>query len=238
MKSFKAAWQALPEDSLASRAIAGGAVAGSLSEVFCAAYQSAVRQCFEGLDQNSWYCFAASEDRRGELPPVRLEDTRLSGSKTWIAASDLVDKLVVTTDGPIVLVDRSAEGLRIENGEPKTFLPELAQGRAHFDATPISSTIRMKGDFGLAEAFYVTCASAGYLSRWGSDAELEGDTGTLQTLETQMDASTLADIHERIKARGKVIAADEGDERLKQDFETSGRLLGMYGRGLRSRRAG
>ncbi len=233
---YKAAWQSLDDGSLPSLAMRGGEIADCLSYVFCAAYQCAVRQCFAGLERGLWYCFAASEDRSGTLPRVTLSGESISGSKTWIAAASAVDKLIVTTDDGIVLVDRDASSVEIDPSDRKSFLPELVQGRAHFSETPIESRLTMTGDFGLAEAFYVTCASAAYLKRWGDNDDLAAAITSLSSINPdEPDINTLLAAHDTIKSHGKAIAAAENDSRLKNDFEANGRLLGMYGRALRDR---
>ena len=109
----------------------------------------------------------------------------------------------MTTDDGIVLIDRNASGVEIDPGDPKSFLPELVQGRAHFSDTPIEARLEMTGDFGLAEAFYVTCASAGYLRRWGHNDELGAAIESLSSINPDNpEINALLAAHDAIKAQG------------------------------------
>ena len=90
--------------------------------------------------ERGWSAFVNSEDRSGLHPGTSLTggpgSWRLSGSKTWIAASDHVDRLVVSAQQneiPLAVIRRNQPGVLIESGEPETYLSELVQGHAMFD---------------------------------------------------------------------------------------------------------
>jgi hypothetical protein len=74
-----------PQDWLA----ASGALAGSLSEVFMAGYQAAMR-CQFGIEDAAWAAFCVSEGVDGLPPVVRDDAGLLTGVKTWVAAASVV----------------------------------------------------------------------------------------------------------------------------------------------------
>jgi alkylation response protein AidB-like acyl-CoA dehydrogenase len=115
--------------------------------------------------------YAISEDRGGALPGVTVEGddsaARLTGTKTWLAACDLVSRIVVTVGaGParrFYLVDRDAPGVTIEGRAAPSFLPELSQGRVTFRGTPVEGSriiteSRRAADFAVAEPLHVLTA--------------------------------------------------------------------------------
>lgn len=236
---YKRAWQQrMPQRNLFVLAFEGGALADRLSYVFLAAYQAAVRYCFPVATDDTFYAFAASEDRSGKLPGAQIRDGRLYGSKTWIAASACVDWLIVTTAGSCLLVSANSPGVTLDHGAPKTFLPDLSQGRAHFNGADFETT-EMQGEFGLAEAFFVTSAAAGFLARENFRGEDESrfqaalaQATVLETLYTAGIDSNLAQftaVYAAIKSLGKQMASNPLNEGQAEDWQNNGRLLGMYG---------
>ncbi len=242
---YKLAWQkhvrSASTQNLFELAFQGGALADRLSFVFLGAYQAAVRHCFPSATGAGFYCFAASEDRSGKLPGTSVRDGVLFGSKTWIAASACVDEIIATVDHACLLVTANSPGVTLDNGEPMNFLPDLSQGKAHFDNARFEQ-IDMHGDFSLAEAFFVTCAATGFLAR---EAQAHGDDRHFETVIEH--ASTLSGLYSAgidsnidlltatyhaVKDLGKQIAAETTAKDQKNDWAQNGRLLGMYGRRL------
>ena len=154
----------------------GGARADRLAWVFLSGYQACIRHTFPALtarldDGDQWCSFVNTEDAEGTLPGTKLASAgdaqRLSGWKTWLAASDHVAQLLVSLREPspwrYAVVPRDAAGVTIETGPPRRFLPELAQGRVEFDATPVEADALFADDdsyaqFGIAEGTYVRVA--------------------------------------------------------------------------------
>lgn len=156
------------------RAFRHGARADRLAWVFCAGYQAALADCFPEFDGPGWSCLAASV--REDATPCALErdeaGPHLDGEKSWIAAVNHVDRLIVAVgEGEarsFVHVPRSAAGLRLEDPGAATFLPELSQGRAHFDGvrTEPAAVLADPGRarrFRYAEALFVLAALAARL---------------------------------------------------------------------------
>ncbi len=249
---FKAEWQTLPVLEPLPLAFAGGALADRLAWVFAAAYQGAVRACFDGARERAWIALCVSEDRTGEYPGVVLEDGILTGSKSWIAASDTVDQLIVSVgpslEGGCRLLDRDAPGVEIVPRPRKSFLGDLSQGAANLTGASADSVVDLAtaDRFGVAEPFFVVVAAMPYLAResrrLGMDFE-ESLSGIVRDLDTiassgfHSDVAALLDVQQRCATVGKALtkrAADTADE-AGADWEADGRLLGMYGRGLRAR---
>lgn len=255
--AYKAAWQALAasEDPFLA-ALIGGAMADRLSWVFIAAYQSAVRACFVGIPQGYLSAFAVSEDREGKLPGTSLsDDGLLSGCKSWIAASRSVDHLVVTI-GPDLKQDPVSvtvgEGTQLSHRdthqEKAKFLGDMSQGFAKFLDVAVEPIQQHRArDFGVAEPFYLVVAGAGYLLRESlrlGDHELFDQA--LSVLEPQQqlhdgdfsgDLQTLLMSYQQIADASKTCAnkSVEAGGPLALDWQANGRLLGMYGRSLRSK---
>ena len=156
------------------RALRHGACADRLAWVFCAGYQAALAEGFPEFDGPGWSCLAASV-REGATPCTFEHDEigpRLDGEKSWIAAVNQVDRLVVAVgEGEtrcFVHVTRGAEGLAFEDPGPASFLRELSQGRAHFDgvrpgAGAVLADPARARRFRGAEALFVLAALAARL---------------------------------------------------------------------------
>ncbi len=113
-----------------------GGLATSMSEVFMAGYQGAMRSEF-GVANGQWAAFCVSEGADG-LPPVRQDaDGLVSGVKTWVAAASVVDVLWVKVgrgaDAAYVCLPRDTQGLSLTLSASSDFLPELCIGRLHLD---------------------------------------------------------------------------------------------------------
>ena len=142
-----------------------------MAGAFFAGYQVAVARTFPEFDRPGVSCFAATtrpEARRCTL--TRTEDgLRLDGDKTWVACIDRLDRLVVlieSEDGPAYVdVPAAAAGVALHNPGTASFLPELSQGAAHFDAVMVKENAIVRGEerarrFRRAERFHVLCAIA------------------------------------------------------------------------------
>ncbi|MCP5179863.1 MAG: hypothetical protein H6993_07280 [Pseudomonadales bacterium] len=253
---YKHAWQRLGRTGdTAQDAFAAGAIATCLSQVFIGAYQAAQRACAARLSPDRWYAFAVSEDRSGKQPGVTLQEGRLSGTKVWIASSDLVDEIILVAgarlppDAACWLVPANLPGVTILTRPPASFLGDMSQGAATLRevSTTILRTTRITGDFGLAEAFHVSCAGLGYvqtLAKQRNDRSLHADASALVPAMTAIaatgfdrDVRSIADFHGRVKALGKSCAASATTVVETDDWRRNGRLLGMYGKALNDRLA-
>jgi alkylation response protein AidB-like acyl-CoA dehydrogenase len=175
--STEAAWLATWRDRGLSdldpevMAALGGALADRLSWVFLAGYQATIYRCFPTLPRSAgWTSFVNTEDASGDLPGTSLEgdgDTRrLNGWKGWVAASDHVERLLVSAKQehvPFAVLARETPGVRIESREAPGYLPDLSQGRAEFVDVTIPDG-QLIGDertfptFRVAEGAYVRVA--------------------------------------------------------------------------------
>lgn len=110
---------AAPLPGPVTKAVAGGAIADRLAWVFIAGYQAALRRVFPELPVDGFAAYVASEDRDGELPGVAVLEHKdgfsLAGNKTWVASSDHVQHLVISTgereETCFYLIHRDAEGV-------------------------------------------------------------------------------------------------------------------------------
>jgi hypothetical protein len=131
----------------------GGALSDRLAWVFLAGYQAMIRRCFSDLPpERGWCSFVNTEDASRSLPGTTLTgepgNRRLSGWKTWVAAADHVERLLVSSsqgEAPFVVVRRDQPGVRIETAPPKAYLSELAQGRVELADVAVSED-RILGD--------------------------------------------------------------------------------------------
>jgi hypothetical protein len=168
--AYLALWQShvAPINDPFRRSVVGGVWADRLSWVFAAGYQVAVRSVF-AVDSQHWIAYAASEDRSGTLPAVRVAQAdgvaRLTGCKTWVAAIEHVGELVVrlnTVPAEYYLVSRESEGLKLTVKPEVTFLSDLSQGSAEFSDVaarrlPVTETI----PFSVREALAIYGALCG-----------------------------------------------------------------------------
>jgi hypothetical protein len=258
LSDFKHRWLQIPasSDPFVS-AFHGGLLADRLAWVFLAAYQSAQRSCFAGLPASAWISFAVSEDRSGAVPGVSLVDGRLNGGKSWIAAGPAVDFLIVTP-GPSVscgcfLIEAGRTGVNLTSKAPGSFLPEIMEGRALLQDVEVSDADALPTDhakfFGLAEPFFVLSAAAGYLVRLGerfhrkelsvAGLSMAEKLRQLHAVPYWQDVKALLSVHQEMAPIGKLCAqlAKDHGEPDATDWLQSGRLLGIYGRGLRQQAA-
>ena len=127
-------------------ALIGGALADRLAWVFHAGYQGMMRYAFPFCPGQGWASYLVAEDKTGEYPGTTLtgsgEVKSLSGYKSWVAAADHVDHLVVQVkgaeDNTLVLVDRNAKGVVLSSRRSPGFLADLSQGFAAFEQVSLA----------------------------------------------------------------------------------------------------
>ena len=133
-------------------ALKGGLIADRMAWVFMAGYQAAIRACFSLSNFNHhqsdhWLCIAVSEPKEEEGKPgvtyVDLEDHfQLTGFKSWIAACDSVDALVVKAGrgkkAICLYLPADVEHLAISKKINPKVLVELSQGEAFLDNVIVS----------------------------------------------------------------------------------------------------
>lgn len=246
--ALKRFWQShVSAGNLVQTAFTLGLHADRLAWIFCSAYQCALRAEITGIPDHEWWALAASEDSRGELPGVSYDTGRLNGFKTWVAASNLVDAVVVTVDRSAYVVRRDASGAKIETYPAGSFLSDMSVGRLELKGVTADHSIDLGRHFALTEPFYITSAALGYLlketTRLNAEAfmtEVEACIKALGDLEIRgyidhIDA--FAALYRRVSDLGKVmgqISTAAADPRAI-DWEKNGKLLSMYRRGIEKR---
>jgi hypothetical protein len=242
-------------------AIAGGAIADRLAWVFIAGYQAANRRVFPELPMDGWVAYLASEDRKGEFPGVTAEARDggfvLSGHKTWLAASDHAQHLVISVgerdERRCFFVDRDTEGVSIFTYDRASYLGDMSQGRATFEGVAVApSNVVTDHVFGNSEPLYVlTAAASSILSHShsrGGPLALEGRAlaaiaaaASLSEIDPTDSQVTLglvgvaADV-DAVATEFEAFLADT-DEALLGRWSTDRRLITMFTAGL-ERRAG
>ncbi|MDA0977729.1 MAG: hypothetical protein O3B72_04150 [Proteobacteria bacterium] len=258
--AYKMAWQGESADrNPFDAAFTGGMLADRLSWVFVAAYQSALRACFPLIPDRVYSTFAVSENTLdAALPGTSLDASgRLVGTKTWIASSRLVDHLVVTLgpglDGGLVAAfvgDGAGDGVKLTHRDNPGFLGDMSQGFATFEGTPCTPVLEHRAtSFGLAEPFFIAVAGTGYLLREFRRLNLPRQQAAAEQCLPALwslygagfdsDVPLLLELYEAVAGLGKACAAETGnrvgDGDIARDWSANGRLLGMYGGGLRRR---
>jgi len=259
--AWHALWtsRALGADAPIVTAVIGGALADRLSWVFLSGYQAALRRAFPELPATGgWGCLASSEDRDGKLPGARLSEgdrpLTLSGTKTWIAGSDHVARLIVTVgagpDHRVVAVDRRAEGATVVTYDRGKFLGDMTQGRATFEAAAVTQELPVPAagrGFGAAEPMHVltalnafmlshTIALAGPASLIGRTlASIHGIAALAdRPLTHDLVPYALAglDAHTQAAAEEFEVLIEEVDPALHERWVADRRLVGMFSSGI------
>ena len=200
-------WNRHIEDltSPAERALAGGMAADRLAWVFLSGYQGALMHCFPEFAGAGWGCFAVAEAQDSPCALTGTGPATLTGTKTWIAGAEQLDRLVVALDGVtrFVCVPRDAAGLTIELPRTPSFLAEMSQGVAVFDQTPIESVVEDAGharQFRRAEPTFVLLALTGYLAaQSGPNGSVIDDAAAVAGRVEELVA--LLDERESVKVR-------------------------------------
>ena len=250
--TYKRLWLDLRSREPLDVAFAGGAIADRLAWVFAAAYQAAMRACFDGARDDAWIALCASEDRTGEFPGVQLKGGTLSGSKSWVAGSATLDQMIVTIGrsprNGSWLLDCDAPGVEVVQLPRKKFLGDLSQGAVNLTRVAADHQVNVSraDHFGIAEPFFVGGAALPYLLRearrlnQSMEADLQAiadDIDPIYQAGFHTDIAAVLAVQQRCAAAGKALAALAGEPDAGPGFDwaADGRLLGMYGRGLRAR---
>ena len=121
-------------------AIKVAAMTTNLEWVFVAGYQATLNNLFPERDFRDWsaFLFAENCEEFPNLSPTSLVETEsglvLSGSKSWVAQSRFVQRLIVSVkpektfskDVGGVVIDRYTEGVTITSREPAKFLKNMS----------------------------------------------------------------------------------------------------------------
>ncbi len=227
----------------AGMALFTGAMVEDFALIFSAGYQAALRHTFPRHYFADWAAFAVSEDKSGALPGVDWEETGdgfvVTGSKTWIAASECVQELVIKAGrggrAKYFAVPRDTAGLTIETRPPGRVLPGLSQGSAHFDKAVLPAaadldTTLVPG-FAAAEVYYI------YLAFLGSTWRRWPDRATEVTLALEAAAHVedvrelnkqahLAELNAQVQSLLRSLRDNEGgaDDLWRRDYK----LIAMY----------
>lgn len=157
-------------------ALKAGLCADRMAWVFIAGYQAAIRACFnpaqfEDHKDDHWLCLAVSEPspesgKPGVSAVIQGGDFLLTGFKSWIAASDSVDSMIVkagrSEKAVCLYLPANAEHLKITRKADPKLLVELSQGEAFFDNVYVNQNqaldrLSLKV-FPKFEAFYIYVA--------------------------------------------------------------------------------
>lgn len=174
---FHAAWVArgLSATEPTLMAAVGGALADRLAWVFLSGYQATLRRGLSQLPIEPGWSALVNTEGVGDLPGTALTGEpgarRLSGWKTWVAAADHVERLIVSAhqnELPLIVVRRDQPGVVIEHSRAGGYLGEMVQGRVRFDDVAIADE-QVTGDassfpvFRAAEGAYVRVALSAFL---------------------------------------------------------------------------
>lgn len=236
-------------------ALAGGYLASQLPWVFVAGYQAAIRWVFPDVSIAGWLAFAASESRDAEnpLPGVRRDESgSLTGWKTWVAAVNSIDGLLVLSKpessgaSAVCEISRSADGLTLHGPDAAApasrFLGAMSQGRAELSRVPASqarelSTQRLRW-FRYAEAISVYTALSAFLLRQSeviADAGLREDVRELfanQPAAFERDSEDSLALAAKEVANSTIACAKRyqvaAGERAPGNWPVDRRLITMY----------
>ena len=233
-------------------AVHGGMLADRMAWVFVAGYQAALRRTFPDQALPRWAALAVSEDRRND-PPLPGVDYQLndgefviSGHKTWVAAVNSVEHLVIKAGkGARALyfnLPRTTEGLEFSS-RAASFLGEMSQGSAHLSAVRLAADAALDASeiphFGVREALYIYLAFLGYAGqRWSNAVSSEDCLALILRLsralaETVLPVAELkaidTDVQKILLDISPAVGAD--NERWEKDQ----RLISMYSPGIQQR---
>lgn len=160
-----------------SMPLVGGALSSRLAWVFLSGYQGMIRYAFPFCPTDGWASYLLTEDRSGEFPGTTLsagaDGQILSGHKSWVAASDHADHLIVRLGkgpiDPLVCVSGKADGVKLTAREKPGFLGDMSQGFAGFDnvavaADQIHSVDEAPPHFAVSEPWHVLMALNAFMA--------------------------------------------------------------------------
>ena len=241
-------------------AVAGGLMAADFAQVFIAGYQAALRAVFSDTSFSGWAGFVVSEDR-SEVDPLpgvvaALQDNRysLNGYKSWVAAVNGIDELVVRARGDSAgyfLVARDANGLQLSVNPAPSMLPSLSQGRAALEDVAVGQEARLDDSqvpaFSAVEAFYIYVAFVAATWRMLRDVDAAQDCSDMLVMAAAIDPVVNADGSGKLKV--DAVAFSELDHKVQQlrrqvgvdvfadnpDWQRDQTLIRMYSKGIQSR---
>jgi len=233
-------------------AIVGSLLADRLPWVFTAGYQATLRNAFKSLPLGGWAAFAATENTHNPqaYPGTTLRDDAqgylLSGHKSWVAHSAIVDYLIVTVNDPGgdkrrargLIIERERAGLTLTKRGQPSFLARMSQGFAEFEDTPINQSeifgFESIRQFGRTEAKFVMLASAVFLlARTNASNELQDRLFTVITslITLLSESETSAQVYGRIDREfQRCVDVFEKDADLHHlpEYDADRRLFRMY----------
>lgn len=262
-------WDANSIDTYSHLAMSllGGALADRLAWVFHAGYQGMMRYAFPFCPQQGWSSYLVAEDKSGEYPGTELTrvdgQVYLSGYKSWVAAVDHVDHLVVTTldartsDNVMVLIHSGMTGVSLSSRNAPGFLSELSQGFAAFEKVQIPDNCiftndDLPADFSLSEPHHVLTALNAFMVsqsiRLGGDRTvIDSAVKSLMLAEMLVDESVvddnfiigLADLDKATAETAKHFSEliEMKDPALFQRWRRDHGLVNMFSPGLQKRAA-
>ena len=244
-------------------ALIGGALADRLAWVFHAGYQGMMRYAFPFCPRKGWASYLVAEDKTGEYPGTTLSKAEngriLSGFKSWVAASDHVDHLVVqvagSDDNTLVLVERDDQGVSLSSREKPGFLGDLSQGFAAFenvfiDQSLIFSSEKLHPNFSQSEPLHVlTALNAFMLSQTlaleGNDSIQKAASRSLKKAGDLVARGAvddefflgIADLDEETTETARSFEAFVGNrnEQMLEAWQKDRGLVNMFSRGLQKR---
>lgn len=253
--AYLRAWQqaGLAERAPAQAAIEGGLLADRPAWVFVAGYQAAIRTVFPEVECPGWLAFAVTEDRSDPASALTAEaddaEWQLTGRKTWVAAADHVEELIVSARcrGRTELFRLAADikGVTLAARAAPGFLAALSQGRAQLEAAPaarLDDPGRRRG-FAGAEALAMMLAATGYARRHSTAAsavalaELEALAPQLSDLlasAAALDPQALLAMDLRWHSAFEAWEQAADSQRLP-DYSTDGRLFRLYRKAIAQR---
>jgi alkylation response protein AidB-like acyl-CoA dehydrogenase len=261
--------QAERQSDLLSMALAGGLYADRLAWVFIAGYQAAIRCTFPEAELSGWAAFAVTEDRQPDhpLPGVTVQDGPegqvLNGHKTWVAAAEQIDQLIVKAgrggDAQYFLLDRAEPGLELSVRPAASFLSELSQGAAHLNGVSVTEHQLLDASqvplFGTRETLFIFAAFCAFVLARSSDATRRERCRSLMRevpslLASRFSASAElsalkqfdADVQQLLDDIDNDPGNDPGNNTGNKPFPLSAswpqdrRLISMYSKGIQARR--
>lgn len=225
-------WQrAATSESPMVQAVEAGKVAPNPGTVFIAGYQAAIRATFPELGGKRWYSFAVSEDRGpdSQRPGVTFNGHLVSGFKTWIAAVNCVDALVVKVGSGVSakygVVDAKGDGVVLSSKDKPGFLPTLSQGMAEFRNARFDELNDASGvsQFAQHEHFHIYLAFVARLS----SLDWRGSNQANQILQEQEQSRDLVNLDAGVAEL--LVEMKEVGLELGDNWQTDQRLFRMYG---------
>lgn len=244
-------------------ALVGGALADRPAWVFHAGYQGMMRDAFPFCPVQGWASYLVAEDKSGEFPPTVVTKSEgrsiLSGSKSWVAASEHVNHLVVQVKCPdediMVLVARDEPGVMLSNRDKPGFLSDMSQGFASFEAVIVSddrvfTSAHLPVNFAHSEPHHVlTALNAFMLSH---TLVLGGDTHIVAASSSSLRQAAeliernavdddfflgIADLDAATTATARIFEAfiNSRNEELARRWQKDRGLINMFSRGLQRR---